>query len=375
MISALKVERFKCHREQSLRFAPLTVLAGTNGSGKSSILQALLLMRACIESQHEFVELNGPYGLKLGEALDVLHRDSEPIEGIRLAVRDLKGLEYLFEFAVPDQRSRVLRLNRALDDETLPMKGAARTFTFLSADRLGPQETFSAHDLSPEQLNVGWRGDAVAQVLVDTEKVQASPALLYAVHDGEKSLSNIPRQTELWLSEIVRPILIQTEWLPGTNIVSLRFKEPGFTAEWTRPTNTGFGLSSALPIIVAGLTTNVGGMLIVENPEAHLHPRGQAAMGAFLGRVAGAGVQVVVETHSDHVLNGIRRAVAIDEVLRGGDVILHFFDDMPDDGSRNDSNVTSLDMRPNGDISAWPRRFFDQIEEDLAALARVRRKR
>ena len=76
-----------------------------------------------------------------------------------------------------------------------------------------------------------------------------------------------------------------------------------------RPTNVGFGITYALPIVVSALSARPGSLLIVENPEAHLHPRGQVKMGELLCQASEAGIQVLIETHSDHVLNGIRLAV------------------------------------------------------------------
>ena len=96
--------------------------------------------------------------------------------------------------------------------------------------------------------------------------------------------------------------------IPHTNAVTLGLrtsKDVNFHA----PVHTGYGLTQVLPIIVAALSSGPKGLLLIENPEVHLHPRGQAAMGEFLAEVATAGAQVIMETHSDHVLNGIRRAV------------------------------------------------------------------
>ena len=64
----------------------------------------------------------------------------------------------------------------------------------------------------------------------------------------------------------------------------------------TAPPNTGFGFTYALPIVLDGLMAPAGSMMIVENPEAHLHPRAQSNMGYFLGRMAAAGVRIIVET-------------------------------------------------------------------------------
>jgi predicted ATPase len=373
VIKNLRIERFKCYRDQSFRFGALTVLAGTNGTGKSTVLQALLLIRLINKSRGMGAELNGPYGLKLGEVLDVLNREATPEEGIRLTIESDPGQSQVIDFAIAGERCRVLSAAVSPEKGLFPFNASDKSFTFLSADRLGPQDAFEAHDLGSDGINVGWRGEAVAQVLVDTERQEVLPVLVRNMLSGDHAPLNVPRQTELWLSDIVRPIQLNAQWVPGTNVITLRFKEPVFQSEWMRPANTGFGLSSALPIVVAGLHTPKDGMLMVENPETHLHPRGQSKIGEFLARVAASGVQVVVETHSDHVLNGIRRAVAIDKVLPNAEVLVHFFDDELTEAGSTRATVRTLELKPNGDISDWPRHFFDQIETDLAALARVRR--
>lgn len=107
-------------------------------------------------------------------------------------------------------------------------------------------------------------------------------------------------------------------------------------------------------------------MLLVENPEAHLHPAGQSKLGRFLARVAGSGVQVVLETHSDHVLNGARLAVAQDRSIAASDMVVHYFDH---------DQALPIQINDRGELSHWPTGFFDQIESDLGRLARARRAR
>jgi predicted ATPase len=130
----------------------------------------------------------------------------------------------------------------------------------------------------------------------------------------------------------------------------------------------GFGVTYALPVILAGLTAEKDGLLIVENPEAHLHPSGQSQMGYFLAAIAASGVQVLVETHSDHVLNGIRRAIGEHRILPASQAIVHFFD-------ADGSVPQALAFTETGGIDSWPRGFFDQFQLDVAALTRVRRPR
>jgi len=130
----------------------------------------------------------------------------------------------------------------------------------------------------------------------------------------------------------------------------------------------GFGFSYTLPIIVAALLLPADGILVVENPEAHLHPAGQSRLGRFLARVAGSGGQVVVETHSDHVINGIRLATVEDRSIEANQTIVHFFNE--DVGG----TPTQIEVTGRGGFTAWPAGFFDQIERDLGELSRAKRR-
>jgi predicted ATPase len=108
--------------------------------------------------------------------------------------------------------------------------------------------------------------------------------------------------------------------------------------------------------------------VLVENPEAHLHPGGQSRLGRFLARAAGSGVQVVIETHSDHILNGVRLAMAEERTVSAEDVLVHFF-------GREDGQPLPIDLNQRGRLTQWPAGFFDQIETDLGRLSRARRDR
>src|SRR5260370_11768007 len=111
----------------------------------------------------------------------------------------------------------------------------------------------------------------------------------------------------------------------------------------------------------------LAGLLMVENPEAHLHPAGQSRLGQFLGRVAGSGAQVVVETHSDHVVNGLRLAVVEERTVDAGDVIVHFF------GESERDKPIPIKLTERAGLTSWPNGFFDQMEADLGRLARAKR--
>ena len=128
-----------------------------------------------------------------------------------------------------------------------------------------------------------------------------------------------------------------------------------------RATNVGFGLSYALPVILA-LLAKPGTLCLIENPEAHLHPRGQTKMAELAARAAVAGVQVFAETHSDHFVDGVRIAVR-DGIIAPASTSFHYFDRYV-----NKTVASSLQVDADGRLSDWPPGFFDQYDENLARL-------
>jgi len=156
---------------------------------------------------------------------------------------------------------------------------------------------------------------------------------------------------------------IALQQIPNVNAVTLGLRTSDET-DFHRPVHVGFGLTQVFPIIVAALSAKAGDILLIENPEVHLHPAGQALMGQFLSEVARAGVQVIVETHSDHVLNGIRRSVKSGS-LQPGQVAIHFFRPR----SLGGSQVVSPQIDKTGNIDTWPEGFFDQFDKDMNYFA------
>ncbi|MFI1884953.1 AAA family ATPase [Streptomyces jumonjinensis] len=369
MIGSLEIKNFKCFESASFTMRPLTVLTGINGGGKSTVLQSLLLARTTATTQGQTVRLNGPLGLALGESRDVLHWAASG-DRIVVGLNDPDGgSSWQCQFSLPeDEHALHLNTEWTPAPSALGLGRPGAGFTYLCAERLGPRDTLAVSAEEPDEIGVGVQGEFTAQVLAlrETRAVQSRSRVREALHHPGAD-SPLPRlQAEAWASDIVRPIRITAQMAAGIMASTVRFTEAAYGNEQVRPVNTGFGVSYALPIIVAGLLTEPGDILLVENPEAHLHPAGQSKLGRFLARVAGSGVQVVVETHSDHVLNGARLAVAQDRVLAAPDMIIHYF-----------GHDRPLEVRINdrGELSHWPEGFFDQIDNDLGGLARARRAR
>lgn len=141
------------------------------------------------------------------------------------------------------------------------------------------------------------------------------------------------------------------------------FSSPGSLNSRTyRATNVGFGISYVLPVIVALLATPTGGLIIIENPEAHLHPQGQTYLGELCARAAKAGIQVIIETHSDHFMDGVRISVK-NKTLTPNQVKFHYFH-----RQGTETQIKSPNIDEKGKLSEWPEGFNDQHRKNAVQL-------
>lgn len=372
-LSRFRIERFKCFADQTVTFKELTLLAGKNGTGKSTVIQALLLLRQAYLrdslTQGE-LRLNGMLA-EIGTAQDALYSDSH-IDSIAFHVwGDDQSFDFTFaverdEFEgdtlygdplfIEDSRDSLDVDNSSQDVlDLLPVNLFEQPLSYLQAERWGPRSQYPMSDLSPEKMSVGVQGEYTAHCLAQFGNDQINNLKL--AYPGRDNDTTLKHQTQLWMGSIAPDLDIETTSLRPTKTVLLRLNN-------YRPPNTGFGVSYALPIVVAGLMAKPGSMLIVENPEAHLHPAAQSEIGQFLAQAAASGIQVIIETHSDHILNGIRLSV-LQDVLPPEKVSIQFFSFSPVEYKYE---VFSPKIDADGRIDFWPKGFFDQIEKDLLEL-------
>ena len=361
MIRSFEIRNFKTFRDITLQFGQLVLLSGVNSSGKSSVLQALRLAELAM-SDGATVQLNRSMGLELGEATDVLNREAQA-QHIELAVHTEDGT-YRFRLAAPSDQDRAVALD-VVRCNSGQMEARWGIDAYLSAERVGPRDILDVAPSAGDRVDVGPRGEFTAHMLALFDRRRVRDALLHPSTAEIPLAPTLGPQSEAWLSSIVHPTRVRSTWLPQASAAALQFRDPSVTADWARPANVGFGLTYSLPIIVAALGSAPGAVFVVENPEAHLHPSAQSDIGKFLVRLAASGVQTIIETHSDHVLNGVRVAIVADRLLSADDVAIHFF------GAAGGS-VTEIALNDDGRLSAWPPGFFDQGMEDLATVSRGR---
>ncbi len=391
MLNRIDLHDFKCFELLKLPLTNLTLLSGANASGKSSVLQALVLLHQTM-LRHEWSNrlfLNGD-AIKMGTVGDVVDKvhgrhtieigildgdqryhwsfssseraemsmavDHVTVNGSKLSPPT--RLQYLlppFHAAQPthlvDQNRRMAVLT--LNQNALPAR--LRRLSYITAERIGPREFYP---LDETATVVGPAGEHALSVLHLGRDQRVLDDLI---------LANAPptrlRQVEARMRQFFPGCGLEVLQIPHANAVTLGLRTSDDTS-FHRPLHVGFGLTQILPIIIAALSAEAGDILLIENPEVHLHPSGQARMGQFLAEVAKAGVQVIVETHSDHVLNGIRRAVK-DAQLAPEQVALHFFRPR----AENQAQVLSPQLDVTGNVDTWPDGFFDQFDKDMDYFA------
>lgn len=374
MIKEIELHNFKCFERLRLPLGQLTLLTGQNASGKSSVVQALLLLKqTMVEHEHtRMLQLNGSF-LRLGTVLDVVDKINGR-KSIDFIVRDENGtIGWNFLGERPDMSMSVSRLeiNGLEQDVSVPFRflmpapqgqksnliRTIRGATYISAERAGPREVYDLSDPQASDFVSPDGSNAISVLHGGRDEPVPSPLLI------PEAPNNRLRQVEQWMNVFFPGCGIVVDRVPRTNLITLGLRSSSGT-DFHRPVNIGFGLTQLLPILIAALSAKAGDLLIIENPEVHLHPAGQSQVGQFLGRVSSSGIQVIVETHSDHVLNGVRRAVRLG-MISPDQTMTHFFG--PRGGFR--AQVTTPLIDHMGNFDNWPAGFFDQFDDDLEFFA------
>lgn len=384
MFKNIHLKNFKVFKDARIELGHLNLLTGINGRGKSTLLQALLLCKQTAEEGKldNQLLLSGDL-INLGSYNNIRHTGSRPGEGINIdfAYEDEKGihlLQYQIANSEKDGKRHTAVITKATLDKTsydypniqqqiapaklgllpqfspLPFKKIA----FVSADRLGPQEVYETTE-SGESIYLGEQAKYAINTLSERRQELVNEALILG--DDDNNSKTLETQVGKWVGEVLMtPRTVINVDNSNTHILSLFFQTGDSKNKFTPP-NMGFAFSYILPVIIAGLLVKEGDVLIIENPEAHLHSKAQAKLTEFLVKVANTGVQVILESHSEHILNGLRIAAKKKDVPANRLNVLYFKNDIEEPCLR-------LPIDQNGDIDLWPDGFFDQYDEDLQTL-------
>ena len=357
----LSIRGFKCFIDKKLKLKNLSVLVGSNGYGKSTAIQSLLLLRQAIESGNNYVKLNGPYNLALGTSNDILNQHIDK-DVFTLSIRD-NNAENFVEFQIDSTQSKLdVKTVEKINSHDIEI--CKKEFYYLSAERIGPR--VSNQIVSMPYLNVGVTGEYVAQVMnehggyIKTDKSRWFP---------NTKNPNLSSQVNYWLNFFFPGVSVTSISDFSTQHAQIKIENSFSNGTPVLATNIGFGISYVLPIIVTGLIAASNSFFIVENPEAHLHPSAQKAIGIFLARIAYSGVRIVVETHSDHIIEGIQLFVAKHPQWHNH-VIVNCFSQ-----GKDEPEVIPIEIDSNAEFSQWPDGFMDQTQKNFIELTQIRASR
>ena len=218
------------------------------------------------------------------------------------------------------------------------------------------------------------------------EKGQGELVVHFLYHYGIEKKENVKFALLKHESEPQDDLLSQTtawerEISPNVNVVP-KLSGKAFTLKYTfdkkndfattdefSAENVGFGLSYALPIVLALLSSGNNSLVLIENPEAHLHPRGQSELAKLIAFAAQSGVQIILETHSEHIINGILVACKKFELgekgINKGLVRIYHF---RRDEERHCAVAQQIKVLQDGKVDKQPDDFFEQTERDLGYL-------
>jgi len=388
MITELQVDNFKCFQKSpTFEFSKLNLLTGINGRGKSTLLQTLLVLSqtALKDSRFASLVINDPW-VRLGDFDDI--KNSDTARGTDITFRaktdDISLQEAILSYEENEfdsfsaslsslsiksnNQSHDFDVKKLRDYETLtenielikPLWNLVFSVHYVSADRLGPAKYFDK--ISLDLLQVGARGEYAINILAN-DNLPLVNEILYRGKDAR----TVVQQTEEWLSYVLEGASIEIRGKEKESSVLSMLLTNRSSASKYKSVNVGFGYSYVLPLIVVGLIAQPGEIIIIENPEAHLHPRAQSKIAEFFAKVSSCGVQVFIESHSEHILNGIRVSTLDPEInVKTDDVSIQYFNE--------DFISERLIIDAKGKIANWPYGFFDQQEIDLANIFKHSRK-
>ncbi len=407
--------------EQSIEIRPLTILAGANSSGKSSIMQPLLLLKQTLELPYDpqgALELSGP-NVRFTSADELLSKRSKgffvglQIRSFKLGLHFVKRDEGGFDIERMDYedgptdkgalhknmnseevKSLLLRHHLLLplplgkEIQQSQSQGVIRRWRcFLYAALLtaGGHES-ELNRFLPGSVSVaieplrrlihlpGLRGNpertypvtGVGPTFPGTfEKYTASVIAVWKYKDKEK-LVKLSRDLETlgltWKVEARAISDTQVELQVGRLPRAIR----GGARDLVNIADVGFGVSQTLPVVVALNVAQPRQLVYIEQPEIHLHPRAQAAMAELLADAARRGVLVVAETHSSILIRKVQTLVAQGK-LQPEMVKLHWFE-------RKDgvTTIRSTDLDERGAFGDWPEDFTEvELDTESAYLEAV----
>jgi predicted ATPase len=364
MITNLKIKNFKSLKNIELELKNLNLFMGLNGMGKSSVIQSLLMLKQSRDLSRGTINLN-EWCVQIGRGKDAMYQYNNTDEDIilELVSDSFEPLKWNIHFDAESQHLETEDLYSQAQLINYPL--FSTNFQYLKAERSAPQEDYKTSSLEViKDRQIGIDGYYAIHYLF----AYADNEVPKELHHPKAKSSSLKHQVDAWLSEVSPGIKLNTDEIKGTEkiLLDIQFETgTGFTNSF-KPKNVGFGITYVLPVIIALLSAQKDRLIIIENPESHIHPRGQAELGRLMALSANVGAQLLVETHSDHILNGIRVGVK-EECVSNKNVNIFYLEKLTT-ASEQFTKATTIQVDKNGELSQYPKNMLDEWSNQLFKL-------
>lgn len=347
MITQISTKHLKSISNLDFNCKRLNLITGTNSSGKSTFIQSLLLAK---QNELANIGLNGPL-VNFGEFKDAKNFNVSE-KTISINVNFHSGQK---EVLIIDEDG-IQRNDFLTTKNTLNAEHECWNIDYLSCDRIGAEDIYRKNYAN--NTDIGINGEFAIYSL---EKFKDMPLPEEIIADT--SSYTLSTQVNFWLNYILGAT-ITTEDVVGTDFVKCFYSTSA--GKLVRPKNIGAGFSYLISVIIVCLLSKKNDIIIIENPEIHLHPQAQSKVCEFLYFIAKNDRQLFIETHSDHIFNGIRVGIAT-ENMDSKNISVNFFSIDDNDCTQN----TVIEFGKRGRILNYTEGLFDQFDSDLNRMLNI----
>lgn len=374
MINKIALKNFKTFDDEEFSIAPLTLITGINGMGKSSIIQALLLLKQNYEIKYlptkDIMLLKQDF-IDLESAEDLCYfKADERTVSISITDEDLKSKlqkTYSWQLDASIAEKRELPYTYSGPDMLDELPLFSSDFIFLEAERWGPRREYEKRYGRTYNTKLGIQGELTPAFMNNAMNTNMEIGLPDMKNEFlPENSTQLVENVNAWMSQIMKlPVKTITNSISDTKI-KLEYKFEGYKGKNFSALQVGFGFTFVLPIVTALLQAKNNDLVIIENPEAHLHPAAQVELGLMMAKAVRSGVQVILESHSDHILNSLRLARKTG-ILSDKDVNLIFTQRDLVSGT-GISFIDEIKIKDSGKLTKRPEYFFDTWDDVLTKL-------
>lgn len=349
MIKKIEINNLKSITHLPLACSNLNILTGTNSSGKSTIIQSLLILSQIVASSYND-SLNGPL-INLGLFNEVKSKYTKE-KKICVTFFDENDNDFGYEITGDGINNSLGHWDLMSNVEEILNYSYKKNLYYIPFDRIGVRDSYP---VNTTQSKFGFLCECALSYYEEQKKVNS---VLNESLIKDPSSPSLSSQVNYWLNEILEVRMDTERKNLSDSFVTVKYTGKDGIAH--TPRNVGSGISYLISILIVCLASEEKSLIIIENPEIHLHPKAQSKLTEFLYFIAKTGRQVFIETHSDHIFDGVRAGIA-SHTMNDELIAVHFITTDKETGT----NCEKINFGKRGKILNPKKDLFDQFDLDL----------